>query len=411
MTRLVVVGGGASGVLTAAAASRHDSIEEIVLVERSDRVGPGLAYGTAAPHHRLNSPASRMGAWQDEPGDFVRWSAGTATPQQDADFSPRRLYGAYLEAVLDALPRVVVQRGEAIDVTEDGAAVRVVLADGRSIGADAGVLALGNPPPPGRTVAATAVVPDPWLPGALDGVHGRVLLLGTGLTMVDVATSLARADPAIELHATSRNLLLPRVHLDAPQPPGPGIEGHPTSLPDVIRGFRARLRAADAAGSAWQAEVDGVRPQVNRLWSALPADDRVRFVRHVSRRWEVHRHRMSPAVAAELQSLLDTGRLVLGAPSGQYDRVVDCTGPRPFAQAGWNPVVDALLTAGTARADPLGIGLDVDSGGRLIAASGAPSERLSVVGPARRGTQWESTAIPEIRQHATEVAAQIAALH
>jgi uncharacterized NAD(P)/FAD-binding protein YdhS len=225
--------------------------------------------------------------------------------------------------------------------------------------------------------------------------------------MVDVATSLARADPGIELTATSRNLLLPRVHLDTPRPPGPGIAGAPTALGALIRGFHERLRAAD--GEPWQSEVDGVRPQVNTLWEALGHADRQRFIRHVSRHWEVHRHRMSPVVAAELHGLVDAGRLVIGAPSGSYDAVIDCTGPRPFAEAGWNPLVDALLASGIARPDPLGIGLDIDLQGRLRDGTGAPNPRLFVVGPARRGTQWESTAIPEIRRHATEVAALIAA--
>jgi uncharacterized NAD(P)/FAD-binding protein YdhS len=397
-------------VLTAAAASRHASISEIVLVERDQRTGPGLAYGTAAPHHRLNSPAGRMSAWEDDPGDFVRWSAAAGAPQGEADFSPRRLYGDYLEAVAAGLPRTRVERGEAIDVADAGLGARVALADGRGLDADVVVLALGNPPPFGRRVPAARAVADPWVPGALAGIGGRVLLLGTGLTMVDVATSLARADPEIELTATSRNLLLPRVHLDAPLPAGPGVPGEPTTLAGVLRGFHGRLRAAAAAGAAWQPEVDGVRPQVNALWEALDHTDRLRFIRHVSRHWEVHRHRMSPVVAAELQGLLDTGRLVVGVPSGDYDAVVDCTGPRPFAVPGWNPLVDALLATGSARPDPLGIGLDIDLQGRLRAADGGLSERLLVVGPARRGTQWESTAIPEIRRHATEVAATIAAL-
>jgi uncharacterized NAD(P)/FAD-binding protein YdhS len=188
------------------------------------------------------------------------------------------------------------------------------------------------------------------------------------------------------------------------------VPDDPTTLPEVLRGFHGRLRAAAAAGAAWQPEVDGVRPQVNALWEALDHADRQRFIRHVSRHWEVHRHRMSPIVAAELHGLLDTGRLVVGAPGGHYDAVVDCTGPRPFAEPGWNPLVDALLATGSGRPDPLGIGLDIDLHGRLRGADGEPNARLLVVGPARRGTQWESTAIPEIRQHATEVAATIAAL-
>ena len=406
--RLVIVGAGASGVLTAAAASRRAEVDEVVVVDPAARPGPGLAYGAAAPHHRLNSPAGRMSAWEDDPDDFVAWSRTAGDPQDSADFSPRRLYGDYLASVLARLPRVRVARGEGVGLRL-GARAAVGLADGREVVGDAVVLALGNPPPSGRTpVDAPLVVRDPWAPGALDGVRGRVLLVGTGLTMVDVATSLARADPAVRMTATSRHLLLPRVHLATPQAPGPGIAGAPERLGDVLDGFRDRLRAARAAGTAWQAEVDGVRPQVNRLWAALPDDQRERFVRHVSRVWEVHRHRMSPVVAAELQGLLASGRLVVGPAVGASDAVVDCTGPRPFASRGWNPLVDALLDSGAARPDRLGIGLDVDDRGRLRSASGAVDDRLLVVGPARRGSQWESTAVPEIRAAAHAVADLVA---
>ena len=105
----------------------------------------------------------------------------------------------------------------------------------------------------------------------------------------------------------------------------------------------------------------------------------------MSRQWEVHRHRMSPIVAEALDVLRSSGRLEIGAASGEYDVVVDCTGPRPFAEAGWYPLVDAVLASGAARPDPLGIGLDIDLQGRLIDAAVDPSERLLVVGPARRG--------------------------
>jgi uncharacterized NAD(P)/FAD-binding protein YdhS len=412
MTRVVVVGGGASGVLAAVAFARRPSVTSVVVVERAERVGPGLAYGAAEPHHLLNSPAGRMTAVPGDDAHFVAWAAAQGDPVGASAFVPRRRYGDYLAAVFAELVRaeagrVVAVRDDAVavDVRPDGATVR--LAGGAALDAERVVLALGNPPPIGRGAAAgPRAVADPWAPGALEGVDGSVLVLGTGLTMVDVTTTLTRASPRTRVTATSRGLLLPRTHLDVPVPPGPGLQPAAASLGAVLSAFTARLRAAAAEERPWQAEVDGVRPQVNALWAALSVPDRRRFVSRVSRRWEVHRHRMAPAVAAEVAALRADGRLRLqpAVDPGAFDVVVDATGPRATAATGWSPLLDRLVASGSARPDALGIGIDVTAEGAVRDATGTASAVLSVVGPARRGSQWESTAIPEIRQHAVALA-------
>src|SRR6202011_4884828 len=101
------VGGGASGVLTAAHLIRHaNGPTRVLLVERSDRVGRGVAYGTDNPAHLLNVPAGKMSAWPDEPDDFVTWvgrthsSFLTAHADPARAFLPRIIYGEYLETVL-----------------------------------------------------------------------------------------------------------------------------------------------------------------------------------------------------------------------------------------------------------------------------------------------------------------------
>lgn len=417
MTRVVVIGGGASGVLVAVALAQRPSIAGITVVERSARPGPGLAYGTAAPHHLLNSPAGRMSAVDGQDDHFVAWAAANGTPVAPAEFALRRRYGDYLAAVLADLVaaeagRVTVLHDEAvaIDVAAGGAAVR--LAGGGRLEAERVVLALGNPPPVGRgsTIGIPSIT-DPWAPGALDAVEdGEVLILGTGLTMVDVATTLTRRSPGVRVTATSRGLLLPRRHLDSPVPPGSGVRPRDASLGALLHAFGERLRAARAEDRPWQAEVDGIRPQVNALWSALSLEDRRRFVSRVSRRWEVHRHRMAPKVAAEVAALQEDGRLTIAAVADAtaFDVVIDATGPRSTVAPGWSPLLDGLIRDGTARPDALGIGVDVTVTGAVRDATGVASTVLWLLGPGRRGTQWESTAVPEIRQHAVATAAALA---
>ena len=145
--------------------------------------------------------------------------------------------------------------------------------------------------------------------------------------------------------------------------------------------------------------------------------DKRRFLRHVARYWDVHRHRMAPTVAANLAALRSSGALTVHAgrlcqlvPDGYYLRastvdgrelsaatVVNCTGP---GGADRTPLGGALMVDGLARQDPLRIGLDVDADGYLVDAAGRAQPLISVLGPARRGRYWETTAVPEIRTQA-----------
>ncbi len=424
-TRVVVVGGGASGVLVAAHLLRRATPEhpvEVRVIERADVVGPGLAYGAADPHHLMNNTATRLSAFPDDPDHLLRWCADHGIQPDRGTFLPRRTYGRYLGGLLSEPPetpwrRVIRVRGEAVrvDADEPGRA-EVALSCGWTQHADGVVLAVGNPPPSPDASARFAgqrYVADPWVPGALDGVGGgdRVLLIGTGLTMVDVAISLARRHPRVRLVATSRHGLLPRVHAEQPAPVGAGLAAAPRTLRGLISAFRGQLTRAEAAGHDWQGLVDGIREQVADLWQALSVEDRDRFVRHVSRRWEVHRHRMAPSVRDELDGLLSSGVLTVhpgGVPDpSSFTRVVNCSGSQPLCAPGWSALVDGLLADGLARPDALGLGLDVDTHGRLLRGDGSPTPWMYAVGLARRGTLYETTAIPELREQARDVAARL----
>lgn len=412
--RIVIIGGGAAGVLAASALAASAPHAEVTVIERADVAGPGLAYGTARPHHLLNSPAGRMSADADDAGQLVDWRAEHGLEADPGAFTPRAEYGRYLTDVavtLERAGRVRIVHAEARRITDDG----VELADGVVLPADRILLALGTPPPSRvpAGLAAARTIPDPWVPGALDeiGPADRVLLVGTGLTAVDIATSLGRDRPGVHMTMTSRHLLEPRTHLASPHPAGPGLEGDLSTPGRALRAMRRAIATAAGQGVPWQAVVDGVRPQVNAIWASWSHESRERYIEHVSRVWEVHRHRMAARVRAELDELLRDGRLTIEHvdDASAFDVSIACTGPLPAARHGWNPVVDALLDDGLARADALGLGLAVDDDGALLTADGEPSTRIWAIGSARRGTSWETTAVPEIRQQAVAFATLVGA--
>ena len=236
------------------------------------------------------------------------------------------------------------------------------------------------------------------------------------------------------LHAVSRHGLLPRAHLPVPannctpaEPGGTALDLSPDradgslSLTELVRRVE---QAAAADPGAWRSLVDSVRPHVQGLWSALTDAERQCFLADRARRWEVVRHRMAPEVAARLGDLLAQQRLqvhaggltaITPADDGSVratlvdgtelavDGVLDCTGGLATAA----PLVRTLVAQGIASLDALALGLRTNEHGALLAADGAPQERLYTLGPLRRGELYETTAVPEIRAQAQALAARI----
>ncbi|MGH3365678.1 MAG: FAD/NAD(P)-binding protein, partial [Nocardioidaceae bacterium] len=403
--RVVVVGGGASGALVAANLLRSAGAErpvEVRVIERGDLVGPGLAYGTSDPRHLLNNYAGRLSVFEQEPDHLIRWCAERGIQADPQSFLPRHVYGRYLASVLarSEVPagcRLHRFRGEVVDVEPGGGGFVVHLACGWQQEADAVVLALGTPPP--RRVQefeglGRRYLPDPWAPGLLDAVSDadRILLVGTGLTMVDVAAQVNATHPRTRMVAISRHGLLPAPHVRRTLRPLDGFKPDTSSLSRLLRDVRRRVDEVQQIGGDWRDVVDSVRPFADDLWHALGEVDRDRFVRHVARRWEVLRHRMAPEIADLTGELLADGTLRIAAPDDvdptQFSRVVNCTGPAPVCTPGWNSVVDRLANRGVLRPNWLGLGLDLDQTGALVDVDGAVTPGLYAVGAARRGMAW-----------------------
>ncbi|QNN51306.1 FAD/NAD(P)-binding protein [Nocardioides mesophilus] len=409
--RVLVVGGGAAGAIVAAALVREATEPlDVRIVERAATTGPGLAYRPGDPTLLLNNYAARMSAVEDDPGHLLRWCHAHGIPAGPHSFLRRDTYGRYLRELVPAPgpgddARVTRLRGTVVGLADLSSAYVATLASGAQLTADDVVLALGNPPP--RDVAsyrqrATTYAADPWAPDLPERVRDgdRVLLVGTGLTAVDVALRLASAHRDVELVAVSRHGLLPLLHLD--QPPAP-VGPFPVvpSLTDLLERVR-RERVRHPEG--WRELVESLKLSANDQWSAWSPGDRGRFLAHAARRWETARHRMAPGVASRIESLRLEGRLRVGTPSlaqpSEVELVVNCTGPAPACSPGWSPLVDALLARGLARPGPHGLGLDVDRAGRLLDPAGRPARSVHVVGAARRGVEWEVAAVPDLRRQA-----------
>lgn len=421
--RVAIVGGGFSGAMLAARLAEAGVAS--VLINRTSDFGLGVAYSTPFECHLLNVRSSRMSALADQPNHFVRWLEANAPDFADPDgFAPRKVFGRYVQARLGEVEtahpgRIERVVGEVAKIEMDW----VVLSDGRRIAVDAVVLTTGNPAPKTASGGSARVLSDPWAPGALEaiGADDDVLIVGTGLTMVDMLQALEGRGWRGRAQALSRRGLLPRAHADQPDPPE-------TPNPAMLEGpLSERMKAARivAKDAGWREMMEGLRPITADLWARADLATRRGIVRHLRPWWDVHRHRIAPRIGVFIDRLLAEGRLnvVAGRVRGitadeagvrlDWTRrgqtrtpltgawLIDCTGPGHAPET--DPVTGPLLASGRARLDPLRLGLELDASGRVLHADGTVDPALFVLGPPTRAAFWETIAVPDVRKRIEDV--------
>jgi uncharacterized NAD(P)/FAD-binding protein YdhS len=449
---VAIIGGGFSGtvaairLLTASKKGGHSLPfgSRVVLIEPG-RAGEGLAFRDGPDYWRLNVPAARMSAFPEKPDDFLSWAQARNPLVGGGDFLPRSWYGDYLSERLELARRHsprwlgferVRTRATGIDVAKGSALIK--LAEGEPIEADRVLLALGNSPGSAPLPDVAETVAEAWNLRWMEQLPTyvpRVLLVGTGLTMIDMALAIADKRPDARVLAISRHGLLPRPFEDAAAAPpakfnvAAALARGPLS--QRLRVFRAQV---DAAGGDWRAALQQVREAMPALWRAAPRRLRRRFLRHLRAFWDVHRHRVPVETHARIESLRARKRLEIGAgrlieshrikggivvtwrPRGGVefreelvDAVVNLTGPDGNPNRSSCPLVQSLVDQGLCEPDGLGLGWGVDPDGRLFDAGGSASEVLYYAGPLLRARYFEATAVPELREHLQRTTAALAA--
>ena len=447
--RLVVIGGGFTGVVAtihAIHAVAHDL--EIIVIEPAAELGRGIAYGTREPGHRLNVPSQRMGVFTVDPDQTTRWlfargilPDAAAVDAKGQYYVSRYAYGTFIgdlfaETLRATAGRVslrhVVATATGIERTSSG--WRVDLSSGTTVQADVVALCSGHVAPACpcpvdfETRTHPKFIADPWAEDALRPLDSSdaILVVGTGLTAVDVIASLLQRGHEGHLVAMSRRGLLPRPQghfindldvLDGQPPPRTAL-----GLLRLVRRCVGRY----SAEFGWQPPVDSIRTKLPLLWSALPAREKRRVVARLLPFWDVHRFRIAPQTEAVVGAALADDRLSIDIaaltgvtrradrfvvtskrPGGLfeeriYDGLVLCTGPKKDPLA--HPVASALVAHGAARLDDVGLGLAVDQHSRVLDRGGRPHHDLLAFGPLTRGSFGEMTGAPDISRHIERIA-------
>ncbi|MNZ92062.1 hypothetical protein D3C78_1110730 [compost metagenome] len=193
----------------------------------------------------------------------------------------------------------------------------------------------------------------------------------------------------------------------------------------LLAELRRFVRQAGGAGYDWRDVVAAMRPVTPMLWQGLDDKNRKRFLRHLQPYWDTHRHRAAPPVARRIEDLRESGRLQVqagrivaawGAEDDiclelrlrgerqsarcSVDYLINCTGPCTDLRSASEPLLARLLARGKIEQDIHKLGLKTDSQFRLVDHRGIANPALYLLSPMLRAAYWESTAVPELRQHA-----------
>jgi uncharacterized NAD(P)/FAD-binding protein YdhS len=449
---VVIVGSGYSGTMVAVHLARAQRGLRVALIDRSKTFGRGVAYGTTDPKHLLNVPADQMGAFPDDIGHFYRWlkahpanlgAAGIHELRPDA-FIPRLIFGDYIQDLLReacALPGTLdIIRDEIVDLTRrGGGSFQLIGKSGSKLEAAQVVLALGNFPPG----EAAQKEKGEWFmnnPYAAE-VHvklagpGDILIIGTGLTSLDLLLTLDKTKREGKIHLLSRRGLFPQPHKKAASYPAfLDLDNLPKTARALCRRVAQELRQAKAQGIDWRPVLDSLRPLNQAIWRNFNPTEQGRFLRHLAALWDTHRHRCAPEIMAVKNRLEAEGRLVCHQgyikgyePMGEQvevtyrprgtmqenklrvRHVLSCTGPQSDYRKLNDPLVKQLLVRDLLAPDPLRIGAYTAEGGYICNREGQVISGLYTLGSTQKGRLYESVAVPELRRQAADLAAHLLA--
>ena len=456
---VLIIGGGLSGTMLAVQLLRLPGTRQILVIEPRTELGRGEAYSAVELGHTLNGNAARMSVDPDNADDLTQWLtdyiAAGGWPESDQQhvpvselFPPRGIFGLYAqqrlaEARAGSASTLEHVRAEVVDLQVAPGGVLLTLDDGQQLQGAQAVLATGMFPaartPQTQSSGLNAAAVDPWDVRGMTQLdpHSTVLIIGSGLTMVDAVVSLEQAGHRGPIEIFSRHGLLPHVRRQPPAWADFLAEDHSLRSPlQLLREVRRQCQGAQALGIDWQAPLDTVRAHIGRLWSQASERQKRQFVRHVRPWWESHHHR-SPPLSAELVARLHKqGRLRIQAASFQgleptlngevtlrlrrrgEHHTTQVSGAALINSSGieydWRrvarPLPQQLLARGLIQPGPLALGIAADASGAVLDAQGVASERLFAMGPPLRGMWWESTAVTDVALQAKALASTLTQL-
>jgi len=442
MNKITIIGAGLSGTLLSMNLLKQvpDKPLAVNWIDRNSEKDMGPAYSTNEDY-LLNVPVELMGAFSKDPEHFLKWVQKKNIKAQLGDYLPRKLYREYIQEMWQDAWKFKVDtihleriRDEVTNVQIQDKQIKVFLEKSPAFFTDKIVFAIGNSLPRNPQLKNKEILSDehyvqnPWHPELLNRISKdqTIFFIGTGQTMVDLATGLHRRKHTGRMLAISRRGVLPMSQMEVDSYPSfyDEIKEYTEILP-VFQTVRKHLKLAISKGLDPRSVIDSLRSHTSAIWMKLSPREKKRFLRHVFRYWEIIRSRIPPSSEKIINKLIENGQLEIltgrmvdiqrtgNAFQVEYtdrksksnkvqrtDFVVNCIGPNTDFEKIDSGLIKNLIDSKTICCDPAHLGINALPAGNILTAENKPSDKMFTLGPTLKGIVWESLATPEIRVQA-----------
>lgn len=441
----------------------------IHIIEKRSNLCKGIAYGTPSPAHLLNVRAGRMEALAGHSGHFYSWLDAQVNlwhpihptfqslQINSESYLPRKLYAAYLQDLFYQVQTLALQKGIMCHVQYDEAQEANLLADGlievvlkskSFLLVDYLVLATGVPSHRALSFEKPSLLKQPayirdiwdsnvesYLQDQFMGDKGKgkkIVIIGSGLTAVDVLFTLHSMHYQGVFHFISRHGRFPEVHSVKLLPLLPDFKASelPNQILDLIQFFKSQLKKGLQDHLDWRQIIDAFRHCTQALWQSFSLPTKQQFMRHVFFLWNKHRHRMSPQSFELVKFYQTKNALTLTAgivqevgplPNGKLqvksfskdrhllkmeetDCVINCSGHDYRIIHHPDLLIQHLLKKQIVLPDDMGLGLKLIQK-EMVAGKG--EGKIYALGALLFGELFETIAVPEIREQAHSIAKTI----
>lgn len=429
--RIAILGGGVSGTLAAIHIAKESAVEKIYLIESNpERLFKGFAYSSNLPYQPLNVPAQKMSLFSNEPNHFVEWLVEKGFyPSIDNcknEFVARNIFGQYIQESFEkgASEKISIVLDAATNIKT--AEEKIILSFDKTpeIAVDTLVLCTGNLPSRKLEKPHLKIIEEPWGgKQTIDSNAKNILVVGAGLTMVDAVLSLKRNGCSGKITVLSRRGKTPLPH-------GESTSWSFTTNPleeaknplSALRWFRKEVSEAEKKNTSFRSVIDALRPVTEAIWKNWNTEEQTQFLRHLAVYWDIHRHRMPQVSYAQIQELMAAKKLEIKAgrvsriastndahlvylkyknevkeTETTFDYIINCTGPAAYSYNA--PVfLKSLIEEKKINFHPNNLGIQTDENGFLVGAKNSICKNIICIGGLRKPSDWESTALKEIRE-------------
>lgn len=437
----VIIGAGLSGTLKAIRLlqQRNEPLTIHIFEKENQQLFKGVAYSSVLGHQLLNVPANHMSLYLDKPNHFCDWLAEMGHTFEASAFVPRNLFGDYLKGEMIRAKanapqhKLTVHRTEVKHVFRNKNGSFDVFSHDNAIkiSCDEIWLCTGNFKPsdventPENAKMNRRYISNPWSGKMMAKIskHEHVLIVGSGLTMVDQVLSLIKKGHEGKITVISRRGFLPQPFKNSDSYEFSTLPDFSNCrIVDLIPWFRNEVEIAKSQEKDWRSVIKALRDHTTLIWKKLSEKDKQSFLRHLRPFWETHRHQVPQESWQKLQELKSSSQLEIMAArilSMQFnelkinvqlrprckkssyhlliDRVINCTGPQSMHKKLTSPLMESLMKEGLVQSDSLGLGLLVSDDLLAIGKSGNAQPGFHIIGPPGKGGLWECTALREIR--------------